>query len=143
MTILVSACLLGIPCRYDGKSVPCPAALALQERHTLVPICPEQLGGLPTPRVPAERQGARVINRENRDVTDAFYGGAAQALRIAELSHAQLAVLKQNSPSCGCGSIYDGSFCGSLTAGMGVTAELLTDAGIPVMADTDERLRDL
>lgn len=135
MIYLVSACLLGTPCRYDGASRPSAAVLALGERHTLIPVCPECLGGLPTPRPPAERRGDRVINCEGRDVTEEYRLGAEEVLRLARRHGVQGAILKSKSPACGVGRIYDGSFTRRLTDGNGVAAELLLSAGIPV---TDE-----
>lgn len=135
MHILVSQCLLGEPCRYDGKSVPVEALQALRRAgHTLVPVCPEVLGGLPTPRAPAELQpDGRVINREGEDVTDAYFEGARRALEIARQGGCTLAVLKANSPSCGSRLIYDGTFSGRRICGQGVAARLLAQAGIPVV----------
>ena len=143
MTILVSACLLGLPCRYDGKAKQHPAVLRLAEKHTLIPVCPEQLGGLQTPRVPSERQGERVMNKEGADNTTAFLRGAQCALDIARLTKCEIAVLRAKSPSCGCGKIYDGTFSGTLTDGNGVTAELLQKNGIQVLSDDDPRIKDL
>ena len=136
MRILISACLLGCRCRYDGASKPLARAAELAERHTLVPVCPEQLGGLATPRPPAERQGDRVVTREGADVTAQYRRGAEEALRLCRLFDCQAAVLKERSPSCGCGAVYDGTFTGTLTAGDGVTAELLRAAGIPVYGES-------
>ena len=101
--ILVSACLLGICCRYDGRGNPNDAVLSLLNRDdiTLIPVCPEQLGGLSTPRIPSERRGERVVNRAGEDVTSQFIRGAEEALRIAKLYGCQVAVLKERSPSCG------------------------------------------
>ena len=130
--VLVSACLLGAACRYDGKAQPVAGIEALLERCEAIPVCPEQLGGLPTPRSPAERQGGRVINRDGADVTDAFSRGAAQALAIARLYGAEIALLKSRSPSCGCREIYDGHFAGRTIPGRGVTAEALAGAGVAV-----------
>jgi uncharacterized protein YbbK (DUF523 family) len=109
--ILVSACLLGVCCRYDGRGNPNDAVLALLDRDdvVLIPVCPEQLGGLPTPRVPSERQGSHVMNRMGEDVTSQFTRGANEALRIAKLYKCKTAILKERSPSCGCGTIYDGT----------------------------------
>ena len=130
--ILVSACLLGICCRYDGRGNPNDAVLSLLNRDdiTLISVCPEQLGGLSTPRIPSERRGERVVNRAGEDVTSQFIRGAEEALRIAKLYGCQVAVLKERSPSCGCGRIYDGTFSGKLTDGDGVTAELFRREGI-------------
>ena len=136
--ILVSACLLGICCRYDGKGNTNESILALLDRDdvTLIPVCPEQLGGMSTPRIPSERRGDSVVNRAGDDVTACFAKGAEAALRIAELSHCRFAILKERSPSCGCGKVYDGTFTGTLTDGNGVTAELLLQAGIQVFGES-------
>ena len=136
--ILVSACLLGICCRYDGRGNPNDAVLSLLNRDdiTLIPVCPEQLGGLSTPRIPSERRGERVVNRAGEDVTSQFIRGAEEALRIAKLYGCQVAVLKERSPSCGCGRIYDGTFSGKLADGDGVTAELLRREGIKVYGES-------
>ena len=89
MKILVSACLLGLDCKYTGENNLCPRVAALREEHTLIPVCPEQLGGLPTPRPPAERLGDRVVTREGADVTEAYEKGARQTARLAELLGAE------------------------------------------------------
>lgn len=136
MRLLVSACLLGTCCRYDGASKAHPLAAQLAERHTLVPVCPEQLGGLPTPRPPAERRGALVVTREGADVTEQYRRGAEEALRLCRLLGCEAAVLKERSPSCGRGRIYDGTFSGALVPGSGVTAELLLSHGIPVYGES-------
>lgn len=137
MKILVSACLLGVRCRYDGKSKPHPAVERLLEQHTLIPVCGEILGGLPTPRVSAERQGERVVTADGRDVTAAYRRGAEEVLRLAERYGCTAAILKERSPSCGSGRIYDGTFTGTLTDGWGVTAELLRDHGICVIGESE------
>ena len=136
--ILVSACLLGVCCRYDGRGNPSAQVLDLLKRDDLelIPVCPEQLGGLPTPRLPSERVEDRIINRAGEDVTDQFQRGAAEALRLARSYGCDVAVLKERSPSCGCGRIYDGSFTGTLTEGNGVTTELLLSAGIQVVGES-------
>ena len=136
-TILVSRCLLGDPCRYDGASRPCPAVTALRDRFSFVPICPECDGGLPIPRTPCERRGDRVETADRRDLTAYYRRGAEIALQRARESGATAAVLKSKSPSCGVGQIYDGSFSGVLTAGDGVTAELLKRNGIRVFSESD------
>ena len=136
MRLLISACLLGCRCRYDGASKPQPWLAALAERHELVPVCPEQMGGLATPRPPAERQGDRVMTKEGADVTAQYRRGAEEALRLCRLFDCQAALLKERSPSCGCGSVYDGTFTGVLTAGDGVTAELLRAEGVPVYGES-------
>lgn len=141
MRILVSACLLGVSCRYDGKSKPHPAVLALQGQHQLIPVCGEIFGGLPTPRTPAERVGDRVLTEDGRDVTQEYHRGAEEVLALARRLDCKAALLKERSPSCGTGEIYDGSFTRTLTAGDGVTAELLRASGIAVFGES--RLADL
>ena len=137
MTILVSACLLGTACRYDGRSKADAAVTALLARHTLIPVCGEIFGGLPTPRTPAERRGARVMTKDGRDVTQAYRRGAEEVLRLARLYGARAAILKERSPSCGSGEIYDGTFSGTRTAGWGVTAELLRESGVRVYGESE------
>ena len=135
--LLISACLLGCACRYDGKSKPHPLAVELARWGLAVPVCPEQLGGLPTPRKPSERQGGRVVMADGRDVTAEYRRGAEETLHLARLYGCTAAVLKERSPSCGKGQIYDGTFTGTLTAGDGVTAELLTAGGIKVYGESE------
>ena len=136
MNILVSACLLGLPCRYDGSSKPREDVLALAGKHVLIPVCPEQLGGLPTPRPPAEWQGERIVNRAGTDVTEAYLRGAEGAVRIARLCGCTHAILKERSPACSCAGIYDGSFSGVLVPGRGSAARALEAAGITVLGET-------
>lgn len=136
MTILVSACLLGVPCRYDGQSKAHPLARALCEKHHAVPVCGEIFGGLPTPRPPAEIQGDRVVTRDGRDVTEAYRRGAEAAAQLARLTGAEAAVLKERSPSCGSGAVYDGTFSGTLTEGWGITAALLRQQGLRVVGES-------
>ena len=137
MVYLISACLLGLPCRYDGAARPMSEEIAqLKERATLVPVCPEVLGGLPTPRPPAEIRGKRVINREGRDVTEEYLRGARVVARLAGQFGADGVILKDKSPSCSTDGIYDGSFTGTLVPGEGVTAAYLRTLGIPVFPET-------
>ena len=137
MRILISACLLGARCRYDGVSKLQPWISDLAERHILVPVCPEQLGGLPTPRPPAERlPDGRVVTREGKDVTAEYRSGAEQALALARKQGCVLAVLKERSPSCGRGRIYDGTFSRTLIPGSGVAAQLLEENRIPVYGES-------
>jgi len=138
--VLISACLLGVDCRYDGGGQAIEALSRLMTRYALIPICPEQMGGLPTPRTPSERRGNRVISRDGVDVTDAFSLGAAQVCRLARLYWARLAVLKARSPSCGCGTIYDGSFSGRTIPGDGVAAEALKAMGVTVFSEENLEL---
>ena len=141
MKILISACLLGVRCRYDGASKPHPLAKELAKRHELIPVCPEQMGGLPTPRPPAERQGERVVSVEGVDVTEQYRRGAEETLRLCRLFGCEAAVLKERSPSCGRGAVYDGTFTGTLADGDGVTAQLLLEAGVSVYGES--RLEEL
>ena len=134
--LLVSACLLGENCKYSGGNNYSPAAAALAERFELIPVCPEQLGGLPTPRVPAERVGDRVLTRDGADVTDAYRLGAEKTLETALANGVKRAALQERSPSCGRGEIYDGTFSGRLAAGDGVTAALLASHGVPVYGES-------
>ena len=134
--ILVSACLLGVYCRYNGERKKLEGIERLMERAELIPVCPEILGGLPTPRPPAERVGDRVMNREGADVTEAYRRGAEETLHLAELFGAKMALLKERSPSCGMGKIHDGSFLGRIVDGSGVTAELLAAHGISVYGES-------
>ena len=131
--LLVSACLLGENCKYSGGNNYSAAVAGLAEQYELVPVCPEQMGGLPTPRVPAERVGDRVLARDGTDVTEAYRQGAEKALEIALAQGIRRAVLQERSPSCGCGTVYDGTFSGTLVPGNGVTAELLREHGIEVI----------
>ena len=139
MKILVSACLLGIPCRYDGAGKADPAIEKLRQGgHTLIPVCPEILGGLPTPRPPAERlPDGRVVTREGKDVTAEYRSGAEQALALARKQGCVLAVLKERSPSCGRGRIYDGTFSRTLIPGSGVAAQLLEE-NTKILVETEE-----
>ncbi|MBE6792932.1 MAG: DUF523 domain-containing protein [Ruminococcaceae bacterium] len=136
MFVLISACLLGVACRYDGQSHPLSPIPTSNECVTFIPVCPEQLGGLPTPRLPAEICGNAVIRQDGADITDAYTRGAAEALRIAKLYGCRYAVLKERSPSCGSGTIYDGSFSKTLIDGDGVTAKLLQQNGITVIGES-------
>lgn len=146
--VIVSACLAGLPCRYDGSSCPHPAVLAVVRAGRALPVCPEQVGGLPTPRPPAEIAGgdggdvldgrARVVDANGEDVTEPFLRGAQATLALARAVGARRAILKARSPSCGVGAIRDGNFSGRVRPGDGVTAALLRRHGIEV--HTDEEL---
>ena len=143
--VLVSLCLFGIECRYDGRGNACEGLNKLVERCEIVPVCPEQLGGLPTPRTPAERRDGRVVTKDGRDVTEAFKRGADQVCRLAEALQIRWALLKARSPSCGTGKVYDGTFAGRLIPGMGVTAEALRARGVRVYSEDgiDEMLENM
>lgn len=136
MRYVVSACLAGAACRYDGKSTPCAAVMELLRNGQALPVCPEQLGGLPTPRDPAELCDGRILTREGKDCTAAFERGAAEALRLASAAGCSAAILKARSPSCGAGRIYDGTFSGRLTDGDGVFARLARKAGLRLFDET-------
>lgn len=151
--ILISACLMGVQCRYDGK---CQEIAAferilpkLMERYHLIPVCPEIMGGLPTPRIPSEqvRDGqdsdkVRVVSKTGSDVTPQFEKGALQVCRLAERYRCRYAILKERSPSCGSGQIYDGTFSRTLVDGDGVAAKALKCMGLTVLSETtcQERL---
>lgn len=142
MKVMMSACLLGVRCRYDGGDSRNEAAIKLKETDQLIPVCPEEAGGLPTPRPPAEIVGgdgddvlngkAKVMTVDGIDVTAAYLKGAHHALKVAQSHGATHVILKARSPSCGCGDIYDGTFSGTLTSGDGVTTALLKRHGITV-----------
>lgn len=133
--MIISACLVGAPCRYDGASKPVEKFVELLNAGEVLPVCPEQLGGLKTPRTPAEIVGDRVINKKSEDVTVNFTYGAESVLKICKALDVKIAILKSNSPSCGCGKIYDGSFTGKLTEGNGFTTNLLLKNGIKVYTE--------
>ena len=134
---LCSACLLGINCRYDGKIIPNNEVIKLAKREILIPVCPEQLGGLSTPREPSEQKGEKVITILGVDVTGHFIKGAEQVLTLAQIYGIKEAILKQESPSCGCGRIYDGTFSNRLIQGDGVTTILLKKNKIKVITEQD------
>lgn len=136
MKILVSACLLGENCKYSGGSNKNDKIIALGEKHKLIPICPECFAQLPIPRPPAEIIGGKVFNKLGEDITDKFKDGAEKALYVAEETGCQIAVLKERSPSCGFGEIYDGSFTGKTIRGNGITAQLLYDNGITIFGES-------
>jgi uncharacterized protein YbbK (DUF523 family) len=148
--IAASACLCGFECRYDGKANTVPEIEELYRKGAIVPVCPEQMGGLSTPRVPAEIQNgvgrdvwrgtARVMSREGKDVTEEFKKGALEAWKVLADAKIPKAILKERSPSCGSGTIYDGSFSGKTMTGMGVTTALFLDRGILVMSEQNFRV---
>ena len=137
MNILVSACLLGVACRYDGKSKPVERVLKLMDKFTLVPFCPEVYGGLTTPRLPSEIVGDKVLHNDGTDVTVQYKKGAEEALRVAKLYNCRYAILKEKSPSCGKGKIYSGNFDRTLVDGDGITTRLLTENGIKVFGESE------
>ena len=134
--ILISACLIGDKCKYDGHTNYTPIYTKLLDKYELVTFCPEVEGGLSTPRKPSERKGDRVINNAGKDVTKYFKEGAEKALNICKYLDIKIAILKENSPSCGSNQIYDGNFKNKLIKGQGVTTELLRKNGITVYTES-------
>ncbi|MDD5945294.1 MAG: DUF523 domain-containing protein [Clostridia bacterium] len=133
--MLVSACLLGVSCRYDGKSKGDDRVKALMDKYDLIPICPEIMGGMPTPRVPSEIKNGRVYGEDGNDVTEYFKKGAEEVLSLAKLYGCKRALLKENSPSCGFGKVYDGSFSKKLVEGNGIASDLLYENGIEIFGE--------
>ena len=134
--IIVSACLLGENCKYNGENNKNEEVLRLGEYFEIIPVCPECFGGLPIPREPAEIRNGEVFQKNGNNLTAAFRYGAEQTLYIAEEKNCVAAVLKEKSPSCGYGRIYDGSFSKKLKDGNGITAELLSSRGIAVFGES-------
>jgi uncharacterized protein YbbK (DUF523 family) len=141
MNILVSACLLGIDCRYCGTGCYHEDIAKLAEKHYLIPVCPEQLGGLPTPREPVELVNGFAIDKQGRNVTEQFKKGAIEVLKLAKLYHCTLAILKSNSPSCGFGKVYDGTFTGKLTDGDGITSAYLAKSRITIVNEKNYQIK--
>ena len=139
--ILVSACLLGIPCRYDGKSKPVKEVIDLKSKYELIPVCAEVEGGLPTPRIGAEIVGDKVIRADGIDVTYEYSLGAQRVLDIAIKNNCKIAILKSKSPSCGKYNVYDGTFSRTLIKGQGILTDLLIKNGIAVFDETE--IKDL
>lgn len=145
--IIISGCLCGVNCKYDGDNNLDGKCLELLKTGQAILVCPEQLGGLSTPRVPAEitsvdkenikNEDFSIKTKDNRDVTKEFLKGAYETLRIAKEVGATKAILKESSPSCGTNFIYDGTFSGKKIKGMGLTARLLKENGIDVISDKD------
>lgn len=135
--VLVSACLLGVYCRFDGRMETDGRVSELAARRLVIPVCPEQLGGLPTPRDAVELSRGRALTRSGADVTEAFRRGVEQVLRIARLTGARAAVLQPRSPSCGLGVIYDGTFSGVRIAGHGMLAGRLAEEGFALCTPED------
>ena len=136
--ILVSNCLLGCDCRYKGDGCACQQIIDLAGEHTLIGVCPEQMGGLSTPRAPSEIQkDGSLLNTDGIDVTEQYMRGANTALYLAKLNKVDFAILKAKSPSCGKGRIYDGTFTGGMIDGNGVTVQLLLDNGFSVYTENE------
>lgn len=135
--IIVSACLAGVACRYNGQAFPVPKVIELVEKGEALPVCPEILGKLPTPRPCTERRGDKIITSDGQDVTEEYYTGATIAAKIAELVDCRIAILKARSPSCGKGIIYDGNFSGQLVPGDGVFCAMLRAKNITVIHEDE------
>ena len=133
MKIMVSACLLGENCKYNGGNNRSEEVLRLMEENEVITVCPEQMGGLPTPRVPSEICDGIVTSKDGRIVDTEFRAGAAKCLEIAIREKPDLIVLQSRSPSCGVKQRYDGSFSGTLVDGAGVTAQVLIENGFRVI----------
>ena len=134
---LCSACLLGINCRFDGNSKTNEKVVELAKKEILIPVCPEQLGGLPTPRESCEKKGKKIFTKTGKDLTIPFEYGAKEVLKIVKLLDIKEAVLRKNSPSCGCGKVFDGNFNGTLINGDGVLTKLLKKNGVKVISEED------
>lgn len=137
MKILVSKCLTGCPCRYDGKSCGNEKVTKFLSGHQVFAVCPEQDGGLSTPRSPAEIIGDKIIAKNGNDVTKEYTLGAQKALQVAKENNVDLCILKAKSPSCGKSMIYDGTFSGNLIEGNGVTCKLLQENGFKVISENE------
>lgn len=139
MNVLVSACLMGVNCKYSGGNNKIDSVYIekLMNRCTLIPVCPEQLGGLKTPRNPAEIISGSIYTNDGINVTEEYKKGAEEALKLAKLYNCKYAILKEKSPSCGKGQIYDGTFSHTVIEGDGVAAEVLIENGIEVFSENE------
>lgn len=135
--ILVSSCLLGNNCKYNGGNNYSEDVVKLKEKYNVIPICPETFGGLKVPRLPSEIKGDRVVSKIGKDVTKEFLDGAQKALYIAKSYNCKKAILKDKSPSCGVNYIYDGSFENKIIDGKGITAKLFIENGIAIYSEKE------
>lgn len=135
--ILVSACLLGTNCKYDGGNNKNEKVLEYIKDKEVIPVCPEIFGGLPTPRIPSEIVGDKILNKEKIDVTKEYLKGAEETLYLAKMFNVKKALLKESSPSCGSNTIYDGTFSKNKKEGMGITAKLLKENGIEIISEKE------
>lgn len=135
--LLISACLLGKNCKYNGKNNYNPLVEELKKKYELIPVCPEVMGGLLTPRVPSEINGDKVISKDGLDVTFNFLSGAYQVLQLKDIYNIKIAVLKDGSPSCGSTYIYDGTFTKTKKEGLGITAKLLKDNNVDIYSENE------
>jgi len=136
MNVLISACLLGVNCRYNGTGILIEDAEILKENYHLIPVCPEIFGGMSTPREPAEQKNGKVYSTSGEDVTAYFENGAQEVLKLAKFYDCKYAILKERSPSCGHGKVYDGSFSGTIIEGDGVLTDILGKNGIEVFGES-------
>lgn len=136
MNILISSCLMGINCRYNGESEIVKELEELKNKYNLIPVCPEIYGGLKTPRNPAERVKHKVLTNSGEDVTANYVKGAEEILKLAKFYDCKYAILKERSPSCGFGRIYDGTFSKTTIDGNGVTADLLAKNGVKIIGES-------
>jgi uncharacterized protein YbbK (DUF523 family) len=143
IVLIVSACLAGVECRYNGQAFPIPVIVELVKKGQALPVCPEILGKLPTPRPCAERCGEKVVTKNGQNITAEVVTGAWLALQIAQLVGCKAAILKAKSPTCGCGLIYDGTFSGKLVAGDGIFCSLLKEKKIKVFTENDIENREI
>lgn len=135
--IMISACLCGIDCKYNGKNNKNDKCVELLKDNKAICFCPEQLGGLTTPRIPSEIRSDKVVSKEGIDVTDNFIRGAKEAFKIAQITGIKKAIMKDGSPSCGVHYIYDGTFTGNKIEGVGITTRLFLSNNIEVIAETE------
>jgi uncharacterized protein YbbK (DUF523 family) len=144
--LLISGCLAGLSCRYDGRSKPHPRLEDLKRRYDLIPVCPEQAGGLSTSRIPNELQASaadilsgrgKVKNQAGEDCTENFIRGASETLKVVRLLEIKIALLKDGSPSCGKNRVYNGTFSGKSIPGMGITAQVLSDEEIDIYSEDE------
>ena len=135
--VLVSACLLGVNCKYNGNNNKNDKVLEYIKDKQVIPICPEILGGLSTPRTPSEVSNNRIITKDGKDVTSNYVKGAEEVLKLGKLLDVKKAILKSKSPSCGSGLIYDGTFSNNLTKGDGIATKLLKENNIEVLTEDD------
>jgi len=135
--IVVSACLAGVECRYDGQAFPVSLVIQMVKKGQAIPLCPEILGNLPVPRLSVEQCGSKIVSREGHDVTVNYVTGAKIALHIAKLVGCKKAILKSKSPTCGCGMIYDGTFSGKLIEGEGIFTKMLRQENIEVYTEDE------
>jgi uncharacterized protein YbbK (DUF523 family) len=135
---VVSACLAGCKCRYDGKDNLCPKVKQLVEEGRAVTVCPEVMGGMTTPRIPSERKDGKIVNSIGEDNTSYFIKGVEKSIEIVKEHNIKKAILKAKSPSCGNKYIYDGTFSKTLIEGKGLLAEKLSEIGVEIYDEGDD-----